>query len=719
MVKKAVIIIYITLIALMGIATFVEKYKGTDFVGDVIYGSWWFSALWALGVATGIVYFVKQKIRKAYVVCLHLSFVVILLGALATHIFSVKGVIALREGQPSGIYVNEAGQPQELPFNITLKKFRVTYHEGTSAPEDYISELVINEGKDRREATVSMNKIYQHSTMRLYQKSYDEDMHGSTLLINSDPLGIPLTYMGYALLFISLIWMLVDKNGTYRKLLRSNISQRILLLGLFLAPCFSTYAQHALPRASADKFGELFIVYNDRVCPMETFARDFTKKLYGKPSYKGYSACQVLTGFMFWSKDWMSQPIMKIKGREVRNRFKLDKYVSPMRFFNSEGYILGPYLQMNTNDKFYEQVMDVDDKLMLIMAVQHMEPLEMFPYTYSNGEVKWFSPVAAKPAEMQEEQQKYIHDIIPMLGDYAVKGDNRSVDEILTKMRKYQLQYGAKSLPHPSQVWAERVYNKIPFATILFMANLTLALLSVFFLFRRRVYNIFAVLMALSFAALTFCLLLRWIISGTIPMNNGYETTLVMAWLILLVALLLFRRLRIMVTFGLLTSGFMLLVSHIGQMNPAITHRMPVLNSPLLSIHVSIIMMAYALLSLTFITSITYFLTFNIKRLKDLPTHLTWLNGIFLYPAMTFLGIGIFVGAIWANVSWGTYWGWDPKEVWALITFMVYAAVLHQNSLPLFKNPLWYHLYIAIAFFTVIMTYFGVNYFLGGMHSYA
>jgi ABC-type transport system involved in cytochrome c biogenesis permease subunit len=251
------------------------------------------------------------------------------------------------------------------------------------------------------------------------------------------------------------------------------------------------------------------------------------------------------------------------------------------------------------------------------------------------------------------------------------------------------------------------------------MANLTLALLSVFFLFRRRIYNIFAVLMTLSFAALTSCLLLRWIISGTIPMNNGYETTLVMAWLILLVALLLFRRLRIMVTFGLLTSGFMLLVSHIGQMNPAITHRMPVLNSPLLSIHVSIIMMAYALLSLTFITSITYFLTFKIKRLKDLPTHLTWLNGIFLYPAMTFLGIGIFVGAIWANVSWGTYWGWDPKEVWALITFMVYAAVLHQDSLPLFKNPLWYHLYIAIAFFTVIMTYFGVNYFLGGMHSYA
>ena len=178
-------------------------------------------------------------------------------------------------------------------------------------------------------------------------------------------------------------------------------------------------------------------------------------------------------------------------------------------------------------------------------------------------------------------------------------------------------------------------------------------------------------------------------------------------------------------------SGFFLLVSHISQMDPQIGHLMPVLSSPLLTIHVSVIMMAYALLSITFLTGIWGLITghsLTCPKEKDASPrggsegvlHSSLLmSQLFLYPALTCMGLGIFIGAIWANVSWGTYWSWDPKETWALITFMVYAVPVHQQSFPWLRSPRHYHLYMVLAFLTILMTYFGVNYFLGGMHSYA
>ena len=196
-----------------------------------------------------------------------------------------------------------------------------------------------------------------------------------------------------------------------------------------------------------------------------------------------------------------------------------------------------------------------------------------------------------------------------------------------------------------------------------------------------------------------------------------------MAWFIMLVSLFTQRHFPIILCFGFLMSGFFLLVSHISQMDPQITHLMPVLSSPLLTIHVSIIMMAFALLALTFICGLTALLlsmfTAHRSRLASHLASLALLSRLFLYPALTCLGFGIFIGAIWANVSWGTYWSWDPKETWALITFMVYAVAVHDRSLPFLRRPMGYHLYVTLAFLTILMTYFGVNYFLGGMHSYA
>ena len=347
--------------------------------------------------------------------------------------------------------------------------------------------------------------------------------------------------------------------------------------------------------------------------------------------------------------------------------------------------------------------------------------LKLFPYSSPLGRVDWFAPTDKLPRTMPAAQQQYIRSILNLANQLAHQGRNDMLNDLVHKLQKYQVCYGGATLPSPLALRAEHLYNQFPFATLLFMANLTLGLLSIFFLTRSRRYAWFTALMGLSWGVLTFTLALRWIISGTIPMANGYETMLLLAWLIMLVALLTTRTLQLMTTFGLLASGFMLLVSHIGEMDPNITPRMPVLNSPLLSIHVSIIMMAYALLSLTFVSAVAYFLACRSHResLQRMNAQLTVLSQIFLYPALATLGLGIFIGAIWANISWGTYWSWDPKETWALITFMVYAVLLHPRSLPALQHPRNYHLYCLCAFLTILMTYFGVNYFLGGMHSYA
>lgn len=718
--KKTLEIIYVLLVIVMATGTIIGKYTSLDYVSDNIFGSWWFCLLWAIGAAAGIVYFLKRKIRRPIVITLHLSFVVILLGALLTHLTSNKGVVHLRQGKAIDTYITKDGNEAKLPFSIQLNKFTVSYHAGNMAAMDYASIVTLIQGDKHEQYQISMNNIYSGYGTRLYQSSYDEDMKGSYLTVNSDPYGIPVTYLGYALLFFGLIAMLIDPKGNFRRLLRKEAIAGIMLV----MGCLNASAQPALPRQTADEFGKILIVYNGRICPIETYAIDFTTKLYGKKNYKDFTPSQVLTGFMFWGQEWMKEPILRLKGAELRNKLNLNEYISPMSLFGQQGYILGPYLQdahSQENDNISKQLLDTDDKMMLLMELTQGKPLRIFPYTSKSNTVDWFTPTDRYPKDMPKEQQQYIRSILPLAGQLARQGKIDMLNELILKLRKYQYRYGGNTIPSDTVIKAEGIYNHFPFATILFIFNLTAGLLSVLFLAHKKRYRLFTWLMSLSWCVLTFTLALRWVINGTIPLANGYETMLLLSWLIMLVSVLTTRKLQLMTTFGLLMSGFMLLVSHLGEMDPSITPRMPVLNSPLLSIHVSIIMISYALLSLTFISAIAYFLTCNSKRESVMAANrqLTVLSQIFLYPAITTLGLGIFIGAIWANISWGSYWGWDPKETWALITFMIYAIPLHTNSFSALGKPKNYHLFMLLSFFSILMTYFGVNYILGGMHSYA
>lgn len=754
MVKKIIFILYILVLVCMAAATIVEKSQGTDYAHAHYYGAWWFILIWAVLAALGAFYIIKRKVKCASTLALHLSFIIILAGALLTHISAKRGMIHLRIGQPTDTYMaqdEEQGMKEEkLPFSLCLQKFEAKMHDGTNAVADYSSKFTVIDGDDKSEGEVSMNNIYSHRSYRLYQSSYDEDGKGSVLAINADPYGIPVTYTGYALLFISLVWMLFDPKGGYRKLLKSPLLKKGALITALILSMSNIQTLHAesatgnlqnavLPKETAEKFGELHILYNDRICPVQTFALDFCKKIYGARSYQGLTAEQVLSGWVFYGNTWANEPFIKIKSGEMKTAMNLPDYASLNTFFNREmgGYTIGQYVQEYYNgqqDKFHQQAADIDGKIQIIMELREGVSLKVLPYTFTKnvkatkdhpfikaGTTTWFSPVDKLPQAVEHQHALYIRNVFSLLNGDVKAGNTSRVNEFFVKMKKYQEVSSGNSLPTATQYKAERINNAFPFATILFMANLTLGFIALFYTIYRmtkkkeiKVLNIaLPILLGVSFLALTFGLALRWIISGNVPMSNGYESMLTVAWFVMLISILMQLRIRIVMVFGFLISGFFLLVSHINQMDPAIGQMMPVLNSPLLSIHVSIIMMSYALLSLTFICGIMGIC------LRSHGEELQALSRIFLYPALTTMGFGIFIGAIWANVSWGNYWSWDSKETWALITFMIYAVVVHTQSLPVFRKPLVYHIYITLAFLSIAMTYFGVNYFLTGMHSYA
>ncbi len=750
-IKKALLTLYVLLIVVMAAATVVEHYSNTLFVSEHIYGAWWFTLLWALLAAGGITYIVKRHVRKWNILLLHLSLLIILLGALLTHLTSFSGTLHLRQGEAVDSYREMVSmtetKSQPLPFVVRLDSFDVVNHPGTTAASDYITRFSIADGKTIIHAQVSMNKIFVYHGVRFYQASYDTDNLGSILSVSSDRWGIPTTYTGYGLLFFSLLWLLIDPKGTFRRSIRqlshlgdtvneskdntsqarrSSVLTNTLLILLLSVP-ITSHAQTSVPRETADRFGKLLMEYNDRICPAETYALDFVQKIHGSRSYKNYTAEQVLLGWTFYPEDWSGEPFIRIKSSEMRQQLGLEKYASVNAFFRDGEYILGQpaydYAHGTNKDAFHKACADIDSKLQMMMTLRQGTPFTLYPYTFSHHRTLWFSPFERFPKELPRKDADFIGRTFATLFVVARRGDFATVNSTLDAIAKYQQHNGGNSLPSKSRLTAEKIYNRLPYTTILFMLNLTLGMLTLGFMARRstKATRPLRVLLLLSFLLLTFVLALRWIISGTIPLGNGYETTLAVAWMAQLFVLIFTSTQSaghngltlLMCAFGFLISGFFLLVSHISLMDPAIGPLMPVLNSPLLSIHVSFMMMSYAFLAITFFCGLA-----ALVRPRQAEA-LQVVSRVFLYPAIVTLGIGIFLGAIWANVSWGSYWSWDPKETWALITFMLYAIALHTQSLPRLSRPRAYHIYMVFCFLSILMTYFGVNYLLSGMHSYA
>lgn len=680
--RRLLVAVYICLVCLLAIATFFEQAYGTDFVEKYIYHTFWFCCCWGIPAVLAVIVLIRRQLWKHLpTLLLHGSFLVILVGAMITFAGGRKGYVHLSVGCGVDSFVEqESRRSIDLPFILLLDSFRVAYYPGTEAPSDYISYVhVLRPGQpvvvSSAEETISMNRILSEQGFRFYQSSFDEDWQGSWLAVNYDPWGTGVTYAGYILLGISMIWMLFSRKGEFRRLLNHPLLRKGGMFCLLLLAGTAQVQGRTLPVlgiGQADSLASKQVIYHDRVVPFNTLACDFVAKLTGHTSYAGLTPEQIVGGWLLRPDVWQYEPMIYIKNRELCRLLNLKTHYAALAdMFDGRRYRLHDFRQgrQEANRKMSpleKAIVEADEKVGLILMLQKGTLIRPLP---EDGSVRPLSP---------------------------------------------------------AKIRAELIYNRIPFSKLLFMFNLTLGLLAFF----RLVYNglrrspdvrasfscIDVFLAVALYTAFLFQLsgcCLRWYVGGRIPLGNGYETMQFMALCTLLLACLFRRRFPFTVPFGFLLSGFALLVAYLGQMNPQITPLMPVLVSPWLSMHVSLIMMSYALFAFMMLNGI---LALCIRRHTKM---LMLLSRLLLYPANFFLGAGIFLGAVWANVSWGRYWAWDPKEVWALITFLVYGAAFHSKSFPAFRRPLFFHIYMIVAFLAVLMTYFGVNYILGGMHSYA
>ncbi|WP_125040151.1 cytochrome c biogenesis protein CcsA [Bacteroides faecalis] len=691
--KGFIVVLYTCIIVLLAVTTFVEQLKGTDFVEKNVYHTIWFCCLWGAIAAIAFIVLIRRSLwHRLPLLLFHGSLLVILVGAMITFVRGKKGYIHLRPGiTECSFQEKESKNHINLPFTIRLDSFQIEYYPGTEAPADYVTHFTYSLPGEQvsMQESISMNHIFTLQGYRFYQSSFDDDKQGSWLSVNYDPWGTGVTYIGYILLGLSMICLLFSRKGEFIQLLNHPLLKKGGLFVTFLFCIIGTMQgqKRVLPtltRAQADSLAYKQVIYNERVAPFNTLARDFVQKLTGNSTYKGLTPEQVLGGWLLHPEVWKDEPMIYIKSTELRHLLGIKApYVRLSELFNGSVYRLQEYFQQEEKQsKLSKAIQETDEKVGLILMLTNGTIIRLLP---DDGSVK-----------------------------------------PLSKMK----------------IEAEILYNRIPFSKILFMINLSLGLLSFLGLLyyylkppyfvtgkRRllRITNLFfsiALYTTFLFHLSGYCL--RWYISGRIPLSNGYETMQFMALCILLVSCLLHRKFPYTLPFGFLLSGFALLVSYLGQMNPQITPLMPVLVSPWLSIHVSLIMMSYALFAFIMLNGILVLCILkkdttisesanNDERVEQL----TLLSRLLLYPATFFLSAGIFLGAVWANVSWGRYWAWDPKEVWALITFLVYGIAFHSHSLHIFRKPLFFHIYMILAFLTVLMTYFGVNYILGGMHSYA
>ncbi len=633
-------------------------------------------------------------------------------------------MLHVREGESVETFETKDGKILELPFSVELEGFEVLYHSGTDAASDYSSRLrFTRNGSVLREGEVRMNRILSCKGYRFYQTDYDSDEAGVTFTVSHDPVGIAVIYTGYALLLLGLLaFFFTDKR--FKKFFGNALrySSVIAILLCLEATAFATgnsvgglpqtenasvkgnqvkrgsASPKVLPKNIAAEFGRLYVLYHGRICPLQTLASDFSAKLYGTSGVKGLTDEQVLTGWMFYGASWRNIP--------MHNRKK---------------------------------AVDAMDKEATVKALYSGDLLKIYPLRDSTGRLGWYSQSDRLPEGIADEEWLFVRKSMDYIFELVVNREYSKLEESIGKLRRFQESKMGESLPPAYRIKAERAYNALPPLFPIAGTFLIIGLVMLAAAMRRmirgnfsstrvgkkyvpEIFKIVGVAAAfVFFLVLTIVLGLFWIASGHIPFSNGAETMLTIAWTAMLASVLSFKRFSIMLPFGIIVASLAALVSAMGNANPAVTQLMPVLSSPLLSIHVSLMMLSYTVLAIIMVNGICG-LVASLRHTSvsdSASAKMARMSEALMYPALFFLGSGIIAGSIWANVSWGCYWNWDPKETWALITFLIASLGVHRTRLPFLRSHRAYHIYTLILSASVLFTYFGVNYLLGGMHSYA
>ena len=671
----------------------------------------------------------------------------------------------------------------ELPFNIKLNDFEAERYPGTeNGYSAYSSEVtVLDEEEGDYDYKIFMNNILDHRGYRFFQSSFDPDEKGTILSVNHDYWGTLLTYIGYMMLYFGLMAILFSKFSRFGDLkhqlnkLKTKKSKLFAILALSFSlvgfsqehsendghnhskpsktQIDSILRANITPKEHADEFGHLVIQdLSGRMMPVNTYASEMLRKLSKQDTYEDFNANQVYLSIQESPTLWYNVPIIYLKPKKADSIRKLigipkeNKYATLADFFTDRGqYKLAPYLdeayKAQVPNGFQKEFKEADQRVNLFYNAVEGMSLKIFPIPNDDNN-KWISSYDYRQEKNKIQDSLYANFITNGFGVYLYtlnrakqSGDFSEASKLLEAFKKTQNKYGGAVMLSEDKVKTEVLYNKYDIFKKLFSwymyAGTLLFVLLIIQIFKDRSKPIDIAVKVFKFIVLglfllhTAGLIVRWYISGHAPWSDAYESMIYVAWATMFFGLAFGRKSDLTIASTAFVTAMILMIAHWNWMDPAIANLQPVLNSYWLMIHVAVIVASYGPFTLGMILGVVSLLLMiftnekNKEKMSLNIQELTIINEMALTVGLVMLTIGNFLGGMWANESWGRYWGWDPKETWALISIMIYAFVIHMRLVPGLRGRWFFNLMSIVAFSSIMMTYFGVNFYLAGLHSYA
>ena len=662
-------------------------------------------------------------------------------------------------------YLSYGSDEVQLPFSIKLNDFIAEKYPGTVNSYSSFKSKVTVEDDKIFDYDIFMNNILNHKGYRFFQASFDPDEKGTVLSVNDDFWGTFITYAGYLLLFISMTAIFFAGNTRFKFLAKQLNKKTSLIIFLLSSTVLSAQSLDAnlktefidsiisasvISKDHANSFGKIIIQDSGgRMKPANTFSSELLRKVSRSNSYNGLNSDQVLLSIMDNPGVWFNAPIVYIKsgqkGDTIKKIIGIDQKIkrAPLvSFFDSLGnYKLATNLEKaylsNIPSQIEKDIIELDRRVNLLYSALEGKIMRMFPVPNDINN-KWISYPEISEYNYEGADSLYVNNVLNLyfqtLRVAKQDQDYRQSEELLESIKGFQKKYGGLVMPSDFKINSEVVYNKVDIFNRLYkwylFAGLGLLIILIFQIFYDSKFSsylikLFEWLIFTLFALNTIGLAARWYIAGHAPWSDAYESIIFVAWATVIFGIIFGRKSYFTLASSTFVASIILSIANMNWLDPSIANLQPVLDSYWLMIHVAVIVGSYGPFAIGMILGIvTLILTViatkkNRKIFSRKLEELTIVNELSLTIGLVMLTIGNFLGGMWANESWGRYWGWDPKETWALISIMVYTAVLHLRIIPRLNNKWLFNLMSIISFAAIMMTYFGVNFYLVGLHSYA
>ncbi len=661
----------------------------------------------------------------------------------------------------------------QTPFNVKLNDFQLEKYPGSESASSFASEISVIDSNDTFYYRIFMNHILDYRGYKFFQASYKNEgqaIEQTHLSVNHDFWGTFITYLGYSLLYIGLISMLFAKNTRFdslKKQLKKIQDKKALIFLPFLFSYGLSFGQHEthknllseekidsilqanlVDKKHAEEFSRLVIQdAGGRMKPAHTFASELVRKISHTNSFKGMTPSQVLLSMTEFPRLWYQVPFIHLeKGNyKIREALGLPKDATHARFidfYDTESNskidkILIKAQKTKIQNKFEQDVIKIEKRLWLLNQAIGGGVLKIYPIPNDENN-KWVSQPETFKAPFKGTDSVFVKQSLPvylqLLQEAKRTEGYKEANKVLNGIKNFQKKYGSNVIPSENKIDVEITYNKINISKKLFLYYglfgfllVAIVIFQIFYNYKFINYLIKGLIsiIILLFLAHTADLIARWYIAGHAPWSNAHEGIVFVSWAAMIFGLFLGRKSPLTIGAATFVACVILMFALGNWTDPEIANLVPVLNSWWVVVHVPIIVASYGPFSLSMILGvISLFLIIftNKKNKKKIETHLkelTIVNEMSAVIGVVMLTVGNFLGGMWANESWGRYWGWDPKETWALISIMIYAFVLHMRLIPGLRGKYTFNLWTIIAYFSILMTFFGVNFYLSGLHSYA